>query len=414
MNKQKRAILLIIDALGIGSLPDYKDFDEAEASNTLNSITKYCKKHNYDLKLPNLQKLGLANIIDLTGLDSIKDPIASFTRAAELNKAKDTITGHWEMMGVKTNNEFPYYPQGFPDEIVQELCAAWGVDGILCNLPISGTVALEKYGEEHLKTGKPIVYTSADSVLQLACHVDKVDLETQYRWCQQAREIMRGEREVARIIARPFADDNSESENKFKRLNDKRHDYSVLPHNKTALETMLANDIEVLGFGKIQDIFAKVGVPKNVHTKTNLDGLNKLKLALQKNFNKLAVTLDSAKDHFYFINLVETDCNFGHRRDPLGYAKALEEIDRELAGVLELLGEADLLIITADHGCDPCAPGSDHTREFVPLIVYEPAKQDEAKKLPERKSFADVQASLQEFFNISDNSLAITGESCLV
>ena len=426
---KKRAIIFIIDALGIGSMPDFKEFDEEKESNTFTSTVLHSLKSKKGINIPTLRKLGLGNISPLEGFSPEPKTTASFGKMAELNKAKDTITGHWEMAGIKTTNVFPYYPNGFPPEIIEKLKTAFSVSGILCNLPYSGTELLKDYGEEHIRTGYPIIYTSADSVLQIAAHSSVVPLETLYEWCKAAREIMRGEHEVARIIARPFTDNpDKNSELKFIRQNDKRHDYAVLPHGKSILETLGEKNIPVIGFGKIQDIFAGVGVPFNIHTKNNIDGLEKLTDVLKGNYTNhefelihsssfsgegvknIDQILNSEKE-LLFINLVETDANYGHRRDPKGFAQALEDIDIRLAKILELLTEDDLLLISADHGCDPTAAGTDHTREYVPLLLY--AKDLTPRDLGTRNSFADIGASVLKWFEIEDSEIPIQGESCV-
>ena len=426
---KKRAIIFIIDALGIGSMPDFKEFDEEKESNTFTSTVLHSLKSKKGINIPTLRKLGLGNISPLEGFSPEPKTTASFGKMAELNKAKDTITGHWEMAGIKTTNVFPYYPNGFPPEIIEKLKTAFSVSGILCNLPYSGTELLKDYGEEHIRTGYPIIYTSADSVLQIAAHSSVVPLETLYEWCKAAREIMRGEHEVARIIARPFTDNpDKNSELKFIRENDKRHDYAVLPHGKSILETLGEKNIPVIGFGKIQDIFAGVGVPFNIHTKNNIDGLEKLTDVLKGNYTNhefelihsssfsgegvknIDQILNSEKE-LLFINLVETDANYGHRRDPKGFAQALEDIDIRLAKILELLTEDDLLLISADHGCDPTAAGTDHTREYVPLLLYTQGLIP--KDLGTRNSFADIGASVLKWFEIEDSEIPIQGESCV-
>ncbi|MEB3315334.1 MAG: phosphopentomutase [Candidatus Melainabacteria bacterium] len=426
---KKRAIIFIIDALGIGSMPDFKEFEEEKESNTFTSTVLHSLKSKKEINIPTLRKLGLGNISPLEGFSPEAKTTASFGKMAELNKAKDTITGHWEMAGIKTTNVFPYYPNGFPPEIIEKLKTAFNVKGILCNLPYSGTELLKDYGEEHIKTGYPIIYTSADSVLQIATHSSVVPLETLYQWCKAAREIMRGEHEVARIIARPFTDNpDKNSELKFIRQNDKRHDYAVLPHGKSILETLGEKDIPVIGFGKIQDIFAGVGVPFNIHTKNNIDGLEKLTDILKGNYTNheselissssfsgtgvknINQILNSEKE-LLFINLVETDANYGHRRDPDGFAKALEDIDTRLTKILELLTEDDLLLISADHGCDPTAAGTDHTREYVPLLLYTQGLIP--KDLGTRNSFADIGASILKWFEIEDSEIPIQGEACV-
>lgn len=417
----KRAIIFIIDACGIGSMPDWQDYDEVAPSNTLQNVCKYAHENMGGIKLANLQKMGIANIDNLPGLEAAAEPVASFGKMAEWSKAKDTITGHWEMVGIKVKQAFPYYPNGFPAEIIDEFKKQTGVKEVLCNAPASGTTVINDLGDEHLESGHPIIYTSADSVLQIAAHVDKVPLETQYKWCEIAREIMRGEHEVARIIARPFAtnpdykeddpntNDLPASKRKYIRLNDKRHDYAILPHSRSALETILDNGGEVLGLGKIQDIFANVGVPKNIKTKNNADGLDQLIKVLNNQHDDFKDV--QAQNQLIFINLVETDANFGHRRDPGGYAKALEDIDLRMPEVLAALGDDDILLITADHGCDPTAAGSDHTREYVPLIVY--GKQVVVRDLETRESFADIGATVLDWFSLSDSKIELEGKSCL-
>lgn len=416
---KKRAIILIIDACGVGSMPDWANYDEVAPSNTLKSTCAWMKKNKRPIKLPNLQKLGLANIDEYPGLDSVKDPQASFGKMTELNNAKDTITGHWEMCGIKAKNAFPYYPNGFPEEILDKLKQAFGVDGILCNSTASGTTVINELGDKHRQTGFPIVYTSADSVLQIACDVDVIPLETLYKWCEISREIMRGEHEVARIIARPYSlnpnyieGSTKAAEMKYARLGDKRHDYSVLPHGKSVLDSVLENDGHVIGLGKIQDIFAGIGVPENIHTKNNADGLDKIIQVLKETQEgaspKITQGIKNDKE-VIFINLVETDSNYGHRRDPEGFANALEEIDQRIPEILEAMTEEDVLFISADHGCDPTAPGSDHTREYVPIICY--GKAIQAKNLKTRNSFADIGASILDWFNIEDSDLPIKAET---
>lgn len=408
----KRSIVLVIDALGVGSQPDWAKYDEVAPSNTLASCCKYAAENMGGIKIPNLQKLGIANILELEGLRAIDQPLGSYGKMAELNPAKDTITGHWEMMGIRATKPFPYYPNGFPPEIINEFCKQTGVTGVLANCTASGTTIINELGDEHAATARPIVYTSADSVLQIAADVDVVPLETLYKWCEIAREIMRGEHEVARIIARPYhrnpkwqdkapEDALKAADMKYVRLGDKRHDYSVLPHAKSVLELVLENGGHVIGFGKIQDIFAGVGVPENIHTKNNSDGLDK--------FIKQVQLPAKAEQEILFINLVETDANFGHRRDPEGFVQALEAIDVRLPELLQAMSEDDLLMISADHGCDPCAAGSDHTREYVPILVYNKAMQ--SKDLGTRKTFADIGATILDWFGISNQGLSIQAQS---
>ena len=407
---KKRAILIVIDACGVGSIADFKDFDELAESNTLKSTCKFAHENMGGIKLPNLQKLGLANIDNYPGFEALEEPIGSWGKMNELNKAKDTITGHWEMMGIKAVNPFPYYPEGFPQEIIDEFLKQTGAAGVLCNKPASGTTIINEFGDEHKETKKPIIYTSADSVMQIACDIDVIPLETLYNWCEIAREIMRGEHEVARIIARPYKlnpNPNPASakaaDMKYIRVNDKRHDYSVLPHGKSALDSVLENDGHVLGLGKIQDIFAGIGVPENIHTKSNADGLDKLISTIKEN--------KGDKNEVVFINLVETDANFGHRRDPEGFAKALEAIDQRIPEILDAMTADDILMISADHGCDPTAAGSDHTREYVPILYYN--KNQVGRDLGTRESFADIGETILDWFDIKEDKLPIKAKSLI-
>jgi phosphopentomutase len=406
----KRAVIMVIDACGVGSLPDYRNYDEIAPSHTLKSTCKYAAEKMGGIKLPILSNLGLSNIDELPGLAPNQAAIGSWGKMQELNDAKDTITGHWEMMGIKALNPFPYYPNGFPDEVINEFKKQAGVSEVLGNCPASGTTIINDFGDEHQISKAPIIYTSADSVLQIAANVEVVPLETLYSWCEIAREIMRGKHEVARIIARPFATNKKyiagstkASEMKYIRLGEKRHDYSVLPHSKSVLDLVLENNGNVVGLGKIQDIFARVGVPENIHTDNNEDGLNKL-------LNLLETKPKSDKE-VLFINLVETDSNYGHRRDPEGFAKALEAIDNRMQEVINRITDRDILLISADHGCDPCAVGSDHTREYVPILLYSPTIP--AGDLGIRKTFADIGATVLDWFDLPNNGLAISGESLL-
>lgn len=402
----KRAIVLVIDACGIGSLDDWQEYDEIAPSNTLYSVCKKSLELGKKLNIPNLCKLGLSNIIELPGLAYDNNPIASWGKMAELNPAKDTITGHWEMMGIKALKAFPYYPNGFPEYLINEFKKRTGVTNILGNKAASGTEIINEYGDLHKTNLAPIIYTSADSVLQIAANIEVIDLAVLYQWCKIAREIMQGKDEVARIIARPFMSNpnyregsSKASELKYIRCGDKRHDYSVLPHSKSALDILVDNGDLVTGFGKISDIFAKQGISSNIDTKNNLDALNKIIKHLERPSNK---------NELLFINLVETDSNYGHRRDPEGFGKALEEIDRELPKILDLMSEQDILMISADHGCDPCAAGTDHTREYVPILFYN--SQNQAQSLGLRESFADIGATILDWFNLPNN-LSIKGQS---
>ncbi len=407
---------MIIDACGIGSMPDWANFDEVAPSNTLASVCSWSARNRSNIALANLQSLGIANIIPLEGLSSVSTPRGSYGKMAELNQAKDTITGHWEMMGVKAKNLFPYYPDGFPESIIAEFKKQTGVSCIYGNKAASGTEIINEYGDEHAKSGWPIIYTSADSVMQIAADINVVPVDTLYHWCKLAREIMRGDQEVARIIARPYKRNTAvadsidarstmklhSSQQKYIRAGDLRHDYSVLPHSKTVMQTIVESGKEVIGLGKISDIFAAVGVSENIHTDNNADGLEKF-IAILK--------AEPKQDQLIFLNLVETDANFGHRRDPDGYAQALEAIDKCMPELLAAMTDEDILFITADHGCDPCAAGTDHTREYVPILMY--SAKLSGRDLGTRKSFADMGATILEWLSLKEPELSIQGQSML-
>lgn len=365
----KRAFIVVIDALGVGAMPDFAQYNDAPNANTLGNIDA-----NSPLHLPTLAQLGLGNILPLQQVPYTPNAIGSWGKLAEQSIGKDTTTGHWEMMGITLETPFPTYPQGFPESITKAFIEQTGCKAILGNKPASGTAILEELGEAHLQTGYPIIYTSADSVWQIACHVDKVPLPTLYQWCEIARNILVGEHEVSRVIARPFQGNATTG---FKRLGSARHDYAVAPPQPTILEQTMQHGITTIGVGKIKDIFCDKGITHSIHTNDNPHGLQVIedlvanRLFLQE-FACDDTFTPSSPNQLVFINLVETDMNYGHRRDVTGYAKALEAIDTKLAQILPQLHPTDLLILTGDHGCDPTAPGSDHTREYVPFLAYTP------------------------------------------
>ena len=343
----KRVFLIVLDSLGIGAMPDAADYGDVGA-NTLYSISK-----SEEFRIKNLRKLGLFNV---DGVGCAKDelnPEGKIARLSELSKGKDTTTGHWEMAGIISKTPFPTYPGGFPKNIIDEFERRTG-RGVLCNKPYSGTKVIEDYGEEHIKTGKFIVYTSADSVFQIAAHEEIVSLEELYRACEIAREILTEPHGVARVIARPFKGD---SPNFYRTSN--RHDFSLKP-GKTILNDIINGGKAVVGIGKINDIFGGAGISEYVYTKDNADGIEKTLEYMDKDFSGLC-----------FVNLVDFDMVYGHRNDVDGYAKALSYFDEKLESIIEKLRDDDCLIITADHGCDPGFWGTDHTREYVPLIVYQ-------------------------------------------
>ena len=340
-----RAFILVIDGFGIGAMPDCKKFNDYGA-NTLKNI-----RHAYDLNLPILAEMGLYNI-DGTYNDD-RQPIGAYARLEELSKGKDTTVGHWEMAGVITREPLPTFPNGFPQNFVAKLEKELGWK-ILCNKPYSGTEVIKDYGEEHLKTGYPIVYTSADSVLQIAVHMDKYTIDELYEMCEKARRLCSGAYGVGRIIARPFTGSYP-----FTRTSE-RKDFSLDPTGKTLLDCVKEAGMESVAVGKIEYIFNGRGITRSIHTESNLDGLNK--------------TIEIAKERFdglVFVNLVDTDMKYGHRRDVFGYAEALEEIDGKVSELIKLLHHDDVLYITGDHGCDPTHKlHTDHTREYTPLLIY--------------------------------------------
>ncbi len=343
--KYNRIFLIVLDSFGIGNAPDAEQFGDLGA-NTLKSIS-YSTKFN----IPNLSKLGLCNI-DGVELKTCAFPIGKFGALQELSKGKDTTIGHFEIAGIISEKPMPTYPNGFPNEIIEEFEKQTGC-GTLCNKTYSGTQVIADYGEEHIKTGKLIVYTSADSVFQIAAHTNIVPLEKLYEYCKIARKILVGEHAVGRVIARPF-----NGEYPFTRTAD-RHDFSVEPPEDTMLDKLKANNFDVISVGKIADIFAHRGITEKYFTHSNTEGMTKTLELLNKDFNGLV-----------FTNLVDFDMKFGHRRDVDGYANAISEFDSWLNDFIPKMQENDLLIITADHGCDPAFKGTDHTREQVPLLMY--------------------------------------------
>ncbi|HSA07633.1 MAG TPA: phosphopentomutase [Candidatus Gastranaerophilales bacterium] len=395
----KRAIILVIDGLGAGALPDAAKYGDIPQCNTLANVAKL----SGGLNLPNLEKLGLGNIMEIQGVKPCEMPLASFGTMKEKSAGKDTTTGHWEIAGLILETPFKTYPHGFPETIINEFIKRTGCGGILGNYPASGTAVISELGDEHVKTGKPIIYTSADSVFQIACHVEAVPLEILYKWCEIARELLNEnaeEHNVCRVIARPFEGKSGI----YKRISAARRDYSVKPTKATILNEIEQNNGTVIGIGKIEDIFVKSGITHAIHTGSNKEGLE---LALKALNNDLAgekhllvyKEIENPEISLIFNNLVDTDMLFGHRNDVKGFAAALEEIDSYLEKIIPLITKDDLLIITADHGCDPTVCGTDHTREKVPVLVYNPYL--EAKNLGERETFADIALTVSKWLNIS-------------
>lgn len=344
--KYKRIFLIVLDSFGIGNAPDAEMFNDTGA-NTLKSISA-----SPFFKIDSMKNLGLCNIDTVDYLNKVKSPSGKFGALTELSAGKDTTTGHFEIAGIISKEPFPTFPEGFPDEVIKEFEKQTGC-GVLCNKPYSGTKVIADYGEEHLKTGKLIVYTSADSVFQIAAHTDIVPLEKLYEYCRIARKILTGKYAVGRVIARPF-----NGEHPFVRTAD-RHDFSVDPPAETMLDRLKSNGYDVISVGKIADIFAHRGITEELLSHSNAEGMNITCKMLEKDFKGLC-----------FVNLVDFDMLYGHRRDIDGYAKAISEFDNWLSVFTPKMQDDDLLIITADHGCDPAYSGTDHTREQVPLLIY--------------------------------------------
>jgi phosphopentomutase len=378
LNTYKRIFLIVMDSVGIGESPDAEKFGD-KGADTLGHIAERMN----GLTMPNMGKLGLSNIRQIKGIEKAEKPLAYYTKMMEASNGKDTMTGHWEIMGLNIQTPFRVFPDGFPDELLSELEERSGRK-IIGNKPASGTEILDELGEEHMKTGALIVYTSADSVLQIAAHEEIVPIEEQYKICKIARELTLDEKYmVGRVIARPFLGEPGN----FKRTAN-RHDYALKPFDRTVMNEMKDADLDVIAIGKISDIYDGEGVTQSLRTISNMDGMDKLVQTLDMDFTGMS-----------FLNLVDFDALFGHRRDPEGYGKALEEYDARLPEVFAKLKEDDLLIITADHGNDPVAPGTDHTREYVPLIVYS-KKMTEGKELPIRETFADIGATVADNFKV--------------
>jgi phosphopentomutase len=384
---RRKAILLVLDGVGIGELPDAADYGD-EGSNTLVNMAKAVG----GLNLPNLQRMGLGNIEQIEGIPPAEKPIACYGKMREVSAGKDTTTGHWEIAGIIREKPFPTYPNGFPPEIIEAFEKAIGRK-VLGNKPASGTAIIEELGEEHLRTRYPIVYTSADSVFQIAAHEEIVPVEQLYEWCRIAREILRGEHEVARVIARPFIG----TPGNFKRTA-RRKDFSVPPPYPTLLDALTEAGLKVVTVGKVDDIFAGRGVTFAVHTSDNRDGMQQVEtLTAQGDFD------------FLWCTLVDFDTVYGHRNNPQGFAQALREFDEWLGNFLPKLREGDLLIITADHGNDPTTPSTDHSREYVPLLIWTPSLR-EGKPLGVRQTFADVAATIADWLKVEWHG---AGKSCL-
>jgi phosphopentomutase len=371
-----RVFIIVLDGVGAGAMPDAAEYGD-EGSNTLGNTARAVG----GLNLPCLEGLGLGNIGEFEGMGRNENPLASFGIISELSKGKDTITGHWEMMGIVNERPFPTYPDGFPDEIITGFEKRIGRK-TLWNRPASGTEIIDRLGQEHMRTGCPIVYTSADSVFQIAAHEDIIGIEDLYDICRAAREILTPPHELCRVIARPFAGPP------FKRT-PRRKDFPLPPPGETALDLIKGKGIPVVSVGKVMDMFAGRGFTESLKTEGNTDGLRKLDLVL-----------GSLSAGLVFANLGDYDTLYGHRNDPRGFADALAEFDRWLSSVLPRLGDEDYLIITADHGCDPTTPSTDHSREYVPVLFYN--KTLPSKDLGMREGFMDVGATAAAILGLGE------------
>ncbi len=382
----KRVFLIVLDSFGIGEMEDAASYGDVHV-NTLGSVASSKNFH-----MPNMAKLGLFGIDGVECGMKVEKPLATVARLQEASKGKDTTIGHWEIAGVCSKRPLPTYPNGFPEELLQQFSERTG-RGVLCNRPYSGTEVIGAYGEEHMRTGKLIVYTSADSVFQIAAHEDIIPVEQLYEYCRIARALLQGEHGVGRVIARPFTGEPGA----FTRTA-RRHDFSIMPPEVTMLDRLSEAGRDVLAVGKINDIFAGKGITESVYTSGNEEGITRTLEYLEKDFEGLC-----------FVNLVDFDMLYGHRRDVDGYAKALFYFDRKLPEIMDKLRDEDILMITADHGCDPAySATTDHTREYVPFLMY--GRQLQAVNLGTRDTFADIAATVLDYFEIKPE---FTGESML-
>ena len=372
----KRVFLIVLDSFGIGQMPDAAAYGDINV-NTLGSVSKSPFFH-----MENMKNMGLFNIDGVEVGEKTDHPTAAYTRMTERSRGKDTTIGHWEIAGIYSPKPLPTYPDGFPEDVLEEFRIRTGRD-VLCNKPYSGTQVIADYGDEHVRTGKLIVYTSADSVFQIAAHEEVVPVEQLYEYCKIARKILTGEHGVGRVIARPFI---GESGNYTRTSN--RHDFSLEPPAVTMLDQMKEAGLDVLAVGKINDIFAGKGITEFVRTTGNEDGINKTLEYMERDFEGIC-----------FVNLVDYDMLYGHRNDVDGYAKALTYFDERLPEILEKMRNEDILMITADHGCDPSTPSTDHSREYTPLILYgQPVKA--GTNYGTRDTFADIAATILDYFSI--------------
>ena len=373
----KRIHLIVMDSVGIGEGPDAAAFND-EGSHTLKHTLE-----GFEQDLPNLEKLGLGNIEELPVVNKVTNPQAFYTKMSEASVGKDTMTGHWEIMGLNIMQPFKVYPEGFPKELVDEIESITGRK-VVANIPASGTAIIDEWGEHQMKTGDLIVYTSADPVLQIAAHEDVIPLEELYDICEKVRELTKDPKYlIGRIIARPYV---GEPRN-FTRTSN-RHDYALKPFGKTVMNELKEANYDVIALGKINDIYDGEGVTQAIRTKDNMDGMDKLIETVRQDFNGLS-----------FLNLVDFDAQFGHRRDKPGYAQAIKDFDNRLPELINNLQEDDLVIITADHGNDPTADGTDHTREYIPVLMFSP-KITEYHELDQDDTFSSIGATIADNFDV--------------
>lgn len=387
-----RAIIIVIDSMGIGAMPDCREFNDVPECNTLGHVCKF----NKGLNIPNMEQMGLGLLGDFEGIKKVSNPTATVATLVEKSKGKDTTTGHWEIAGLVSEKPFSTYPQGFPDELIQKFIQETQCDGILGNYPASGTAIIENLNDEHHKTKFPIIYTSADSVFQIAVDTDLIPLETLYKWCEIARKLLdEGNYNTARVIARPY----KIIDGKPTRISKDRRDYSMAPKH-TLLNSIKDDGGKVIGIGKIEDIFSKSGITHAIHTGSNKEGLELTLKAVRNELPLKDLAYEKNKTYnekeIIFTNLVDTDMLYGHRNDAKGYGNAIEEIDTFIKPILEAMNPTDLLVITADHGCDPCVDGTDHTREKVPVIFYSENLKPEGN-LGEIKGFDYIANYIREW-----------------
>jgi phosphopentomutase len=381
----RRVILVVLDSVGIGEMPDAKNYND-EGSNTLGNISSALG----GLRLHNMEELGLGNIDGIKGIVKSENPKGAFGKCSELSIGKDTVTGHWEIAGVVLSKPLHTYPNGFPQQLITEFENKIGRK-TLGNIVASGTEIIKELGDEHVKTGYPIIYTSADSVFQIAAHEDVISIEELYKMCKIAREMLVGDIAVGRIIARPFTGESGS----YSRTSN-RKDFALDPFNKTMLDYIKEDGNNVMAVGKIEDIYNGKGITDAVHIKNNMDGVDKT-LEYMKN----------EKTGLIFTNLVDFDMHFGHRNDFQGYARALVDFDNRLPEILELMKEEDILILTADHGCDPTTPSTDHSREYIPLVVYG-NKVKAGANVGIRNSFSDIGKTILDLLKVHNE---LVGES---